>query len=627
MEKIDITLNELNIVVDEAIDYINIKKDEINKWQEIHKEIFGENCEEEIILPTINHSKDEYKDIEMKELKKYLENIYQTKDGMEILIKYIEKLEQILENCKQNIFTKIKSIKTNCDELIKTIDSTILKISSEIIKKEKTEILSSITNKLNFYKDVVLEYENSLGTYKKLKNVYDELELFNIEQFGKVKVYVKLRPIEKKKEDGGYDKLPDNEIIEIGNKDDKNDDEKKIKIKCSIKNQKIYGPFKDICFGSNKDLFNMIKDNFTWEQIKNKTTILFSYGISGSGKSYTMFNHKNDDEGIFFLIFKHNFEEIGSTFSISVESIFEHKFSDSNFIDVNGVKVDFNPTNLKGEQEDLIKVVSKDIYETIKNITKIRKANKTIKHTPNNKESSRSHLFIVLKILKKETRESGYIVLCDSAGRESPIEIAKSYYSEKANPSQIFQGGNIPTHAAYQNIIISKIPPDLLNECNTVNCVKYNKEYKENKNLVDLVDLDIGKINPKDLTNIKKISKYIQDIVKEGFFINESLNHIVKYLDRNIKRENICKKDDKENTSVANYNLHEDSLDTVYTFLEPPDKNPNDDPIGIYKIFNELKGLSGGKYRFIMIANSRTEEDKCNSIQSTFDFVDKIKST
>jgi len=623
MEKnIDITLNELNIVVDEAIDCINIKKYEINKWQKIYKEIFGENCEEEIFLPTINHSNDEYKDIEMKQLKKYLENIYQTKDGMEILIKYIEKLEQILEkNCKQNIFTKINSIKTNCYELIITIQSTISKISSEIIKKEKNEILSSITNKLNFYKDdVVLEYENSLDTYKKLKNVYDELELFNIEQFGKVKVYVKLRPIDKK-EDGGYGKF--NEIIEIGNKDDENDDEKKIKIKC-IGKEKIYGPFKDICFGSNKDLFNMIKDNFTWEQIKNKTTILFSYGISGSGKSYTMFNHekdKNDDEGIFFLIFKHNFEEIGSTFSISVERIFEHKISDSNFINVNGVKVDFNPTNLKGKQEDLIKVVGKNIYETIKNITQIRKKAKTIKHTPNNKESSRSHLFIVLKILKKETGESGHIVLCDSAGRESPIEIAKSYYSDKATPSQIFQGGNLSTHAAYQNIIISKIPPDLLKECNTENCVKYN----ENKNLVDL---DIGKIDKKDFKNIKLfISKYIQDIVKEGFFINESLNHIVKYLDRNIKRGNICEKDGKENTSVANYNLHEDSLDTVYTFLEPPDKNPNDDPIGIYTIFNELKGLSGGKYRFIMIANSRTEEDKCNSIQSTFDFVDKIKST
>jgi hypothetical protein len=622
MEKnIDITLNGLNIVVDEAIDYINIKKDEINKWQEIHKEIFGENCEEEIILPTINHSKDEYKDIEMKELKKYLENIYQTKDGMEILIKYIEKLEQILEkNCKQNIFTKIKSIKTNCDELIITIQSTISKISSEIIKKEKKEILSSITNKLNFYKDdVVLEYKNSLGIYKTLKNIYDELELFNIEQFGKVKVYVKLRPIETK-EDGGYDKF--NKIIEIGNKDDK-DDEKKIKIKC-IGKEKIYGPFKNICSGSNEELFNIIKDNFTWEQIKNKTTILFSYGISGSGKSYTMFNNKID-KGIFFLIFEHNFEESGSSFTISVECIFEHKISDdSNFINVNGVNVNFIPTNLKGEREYLNFDKNDPIDKIIKNITKIRIDKKTIKHTPNNKESSRSHLFIVLKISKKETKDSGYIVLCDSAGRESPIEIAKSYYSEKASPSQIFQGGNVPTHAAYQNIIISKIPPDLLNKCNT-----YCERYKNNKNLFDLI---IGKIGNKDFINIKEISEYIQNIVKEGFFINESLNHIVKYLDRNIKRENICIKDKINTCPVKNYNLHEDSVDTVYTFLEPPtDKNPTDknpnDPIGIYKIFNELKELSGGKYRFIMIANSRTEEDKCNSIQSTFDFVDKIKST
>ena len=42
----------------------------------------------------------------------------------------------------------------------------------------------------------------------------------------------------------------------------------------------------------------------------------------------------------------------------------------------------------------------------------------------------------------------------------------------------------------------------------------------------------------------------------------------------------------------------------------------------INKIFNEIKKLSDGKYRFIMITNSRVEK-----MRYTFDFLNKIKST
>jgi len=612
-ENINKILKKLN-TIDKAIEYIKTLEIEKKKCQDIHKEIFGKFCCDDIKLPRINFRENEYESIEMKEIKNYLKNIYQVIGNSERIIEYIGKFKEILKQCKENIFSEIKKLKTNCDELIKTIKTTISSsIKTEKENKLKENKLKDITDKHNYGDDLFTNYEKSLENYKKIKKIYDELELFNIEHFGKVKVYVKLRPIsEEKKMDGAY--KDHNNIIGIGEEID----DKKIKIKCSGK-EKVYGPFKDICSGSNGDLFNMIKDDFTWEQIKGKTTILFSYGISGSGKSYTMFNEKDVDKGLIFRIFS-NFgysdfksKDVGSKFEVSVKEIFEHKILDEGFIQANGTEVTFDPTKLKG-QKSPITFEKKNIDEIIKNVTTSRIENGTIKHTPNNPVSSRSHLFIVLKITK-DGGDIGYIVICDSAGRESPLEIAKSYYSDAASPSQIFQILDKSTSAAYK-IKISNIPPEI---CKEDKCKKYIKSLKGEEYIEPKKD------DPNFAYN-KEINKYIQDIVKEGFFINESLNHMVKYLDdENIKREKIC--NEKQKCYVSDYKLHEDKKDTVYTFRKLPDKDKDDDPIGTYTIFNELKNLSGEKYKFIMIANSRTEEDKCNSIQSTFDFVDKIKST
>ena len=101
---------------------------------------------------------------------------------------------------------------------------------------------------------------------------------------------------------------------------------------------------------------------------------------------------------------------------------------------------------------------------------------------------------------------------------------------------------------------------------------------------------------------------------------------MVKYLDETIERENICVKNitfTRSQCSVDNYNLHENEKDKIYTFQKPSAESS----IGTYNIFDDLKDLTKGNYRFIMIANSRTEENRCNSIQNTFDFVNKIKST
>ena len=51
----------------------------------------------------------------------------------------------------------------------------------------------------------------------------------------------------------------------------------------------------------------------------------------------------------------------------------------------------------------------------------------TVKGTPNNPASSRSHLFITLRVRTKDGTE-GYLTLVDMAGIENPIEIAVNIF-------------------------------------------------------------------------------------------------------------------------------------------------------------------------------------------------------
>lgn len=587
-----------------VIKVIDILKSQLSKCQEKHIKIFGKKCCDDIKLED-KQNKYEDESILPFEMNLYLKSIYDRVYINNKCAEYITNLENIINKCNKNVSNEIISLKNRCEELIKNIKDNL--------KKENKEFEILIDN---------FEKEKMLEDYDKLLKIYNELENFNIEEFGKIKIYVKLRPT---KTDG-------NKIIDIDNVN------KKLKVKCKeTKETKEYGPFNNICISNNNDLFKMIESNLDWKQVKNNTTILFSYGISGSGKTYTMFNEKDDDKGIIYHIYEKfnykdvNSKDIGSEYTITIKEIFEHKMFDdtsddkktNDFIKIEGNKVEFEPKNLKGEKVNIEVDKTQNIVDIISSITKIRIENGHIKHTPNNDKSSRTHLFIVLEIQKsgKKDAGTGYIVLCDSAGKELPIEIARTYYSKNATDSQIFQGENNINHPAYANITISKLPIELVeNYCKTKNCTEYKKSKDEN--------LKIDKIEKTNFDNIKKINKYIQDIVKEGFFINESLNHMVTYLDKNVKTKDICKKSkiykDSSKCSVDEYDLRDDEKDVVYTFQTPNDK---DDNIGTYTIFNKFKELSKGKYRFIMIANSRTEEEKCNNIQNTFNFLNKIKST
>jgi len=92
-----------------------------------------------------------------------------------------------------------------------------------------------------------------------------------------------------------------------------------------------------------------------------------------------------------------------------------------------------------------------DIQDLVNNITNHRIKKQRIKRTPNNKESSRSHLYIVFEI--KQGDQTGHLTFIDMAGRESPIQLYKNMLDVmdekdptntlvKADVADVGSGGN-----------------------------------------------------------------------------------------------------------------------------------------------------------------------------------------
>ena len=184
------------------------------------------------------------------------------------------------------------------------------------------------------------------------------------------------------------------------------------------------------------------------------------YGYSGAGKSFTLLTGPNS-------VFKNAIKtfidkgakkiEIFRTFDIyGTTDIKNDTLKIKNTIDFGSFKGyktrnDSNaPVHFKGTSFDIYikegsntnsnEEMDENIKKYIDELTKYRqrqdiyinkdtKRSAYIKGTPNNPESSRSHLLIVLKIENSEGQD-GYLTLMDMAGIENPLEI-----SSICNPS------------------------------------------------------------------------------------------------------------------------------------------------------------------------------------------------
>jgi hypothetical protein len=366
----------------------------------------------------------------------------------------------------------------------------------------------------------------------------------------------------------------------------------------SYKNMDIY----DTSYESNEKLFKGKKDLASIEESINNvlqgySQVILGFGVSGSGKTYTIFgkttikpnkttaSKKITTKGIFQLaISKLKAENAKVKFSIFEEYVREF---DSNKQTLSGkviflmdeceLAATFTDKKITVEREHVpfkrASIVGK-LTETdfdlddLQKITNQRVNKYRIKPTPNNIESSRSHLYIVLKCTTKNGTV-GYLTFVDMAGVERPYDVYTNLIRFNENlksrkfelkPSMIYNDNTFKTinektvlclDGSIRNSwteYFKTFPSEFAVE-KMQNVVKA-PDNKASMHVHYISSLNLGKVKGESGCKEKALPKqykfaasgggslkidlqqnaWFHDMLKEGFYINESLNYMKSFM-------------------------------------------------------------------------------------------------
>ena len=227
-----------------------------------------------------------------------------------------------------------------------------------------------------------------------------------------------------------------------------------------------------------------------------------------------------------------------------------------------------------GKEKELLKV--KDIIELIEYTNSYRKTHKRINKTPDNQESFRSNLYIVLECKFGEI--VSYLTLCLLADRESPIDIYNTVITKSSSKFE-------------QSLNIKLTSSELLK------CIK--PEYQDYN---------------------------ISDILKEGFYINESINHLVWFLNN---KKGASSKVKFQEISIIN---PLDNYDSNKFYVNPKneentiDSDNNCLTVPIFKFLDILSNKKSAEFKqtkFVCLI-SINKDSKCNQTIETLEFADKL---
>lgn len=313
------------------------------------------------------------------------------------------------------------------------------------------------------------------------------------------------------------------------------------------------------------------------------------------------------------------------------------KFNISNYIILEEIKIELDDINLYNDN-----VFSKQkLIQILVKINEYRKKNKRIKATPNNTQSSRSHLYIVFKISDIAENITGYITMVDMGGRENAYEIANKY-TESTIERTVKYGAisTIKTSKFKQTFEKMFGNYDIDEAIKIYNIIK-NKLYIEfEKELTDLGN-DGTLIESERNTKTKVLQEMIdtsylelKTIIEEGMFINETINHLIHFFEKKIYNESKNKSLDNIVDIIDSYKDDSISYKTLYD-LNEQDKNKMEYKfarnVGMLPILEWLDtGLVKNQdkpTKFICLMCIRQEPEKCEETMKTLEFANKIKST
>jgi hypothetical protein len=365
--------------------------------------------------------------------------------------------------------------------------------------------------------------------------------------------------------------------------------------------------------GNFKDMISTLE--------KGGNAAIFGYGYSGSGKTYTLTHFvpgKHDDDGIAIkLLNELLLESKKFTIELTISELYCIDFTINSqhavIFDKKKKELEPYPINEGGEDKNIkqIKEIT-DFTSAITTVETLRKApdKMHIKYTLNNPESSRGHLFykFLLKPVGSSDKKPATLTIVDMGGRENPVELSESSY-------MMIKGNNIgqivdrisDNQATYYSKTGDGVypstpnkPVSIDNECSTVRHItgEYHEEPGWHK-CPSLISASFGELfftdyinafNKYDFSRLpltvpapvfneseqKIISEKIKlflEACKEGIYINETINHLVAYINflSNITKiknipDKIAKGDASGKGALISLDKKKGVKSTVYTY-------------------------------------------------------------
>lgn len=194
----------------------------------------------------------------------------------------------------------------------------------------------------------------------------------------------------------------------------------------------IYGEFSGVLDNpKQEDIFDGLKTDGIIDNtiVAGGNLVLFGYGFSGSGKTYNLLSKANNSN-LLTKITKYMVSTGNQITSVEFKELYPYNVY-FNSIKIN--KEDGEEANKENEEDVIIKhqglnngdgnnITTEQIYTRLEEIEEERIKKMRITTTPNNPESSRSHLFIAIKF-----SGDGQLTLIDMAGSENTSQIKHQF--------------------------------------------------------------------------------------------------------------------------------------------------------------------------------------------------------
>jgi hypothetical protein len=610
--EIQLTLNES---IAKGILQLNKKEDEILEYRKNNSELTIKNKEQNIVIMQLNKELSEIKalmslnnsekiipKVDYNRCQNTLYTLIKLNNIFKRKIEIISLIEKVMSNPSAKIteeiianFQDVKGIIYKYIDFL-DLDKYINSIYVEYFKNETSmkKIPESFCEEL----DNLIVYWNENTTIfreqdTRLTNIYEDIS-------NAVRIYVRIKPIFTE---------------EIKSCLKINQGDNTIDIKCN-NTKTTLGPYYSIFneTETNLDIYTGNADTVQTTDFKitipetdennrgmynifnqlqsGYNLLLFAYGSSGSGKSSTLLGERGMNGLIHYGL--GNLENIKY---MRLRNLFEQS---NNLVNINFNKMTGRIHNLVGEikalrqfsknetkqfreslavdsQIDFNDIKVSELNDLIIQIDNYRREARRIKKTPNNNNSSRSHLYFVFEIVFNNG-VIGHLTIVDTAGRESPTDIYNTFLET--------------TKVSLESILAPTGGLSLINN--------YMKpEYQ-------------GVYFAEDILNI----------LKEGFYINETINHLIYYF--NFKNDLV--------TNVVMQSSNLKKYNTIRYYINPKteltainDSN-NCLTIPILEFLNNLNQDQNKPTKYIMICNVRQEPGYCDQTQKTLEFAESIKS-